>query len=115
VHASLQSEPSQPSAEVKGKWEALKNQFVLLRPDYEQEPSAKIWLAKVMGYESGEGVKNYLLQYWEPKPGEDPFTCMWHANATQRQGRSMHSFVGVLILCFATLESHSVMCLTVYT
>ena len=86
----MHSEPLRLSKDVEGKWEADKNKFVLLRPNFEQEPDAKFWLAKVMGYEVIDGVKNYLLQYHEPKPNQDSVTCLWHPNAVQKHGRSMY-------------------------
>jgi hypothetical protein len=92
VNAALHHAPfGCQSKDVEGKWEAKAEDFVLLRPDFEQEPNALFWLARVVGYEkSDDGIKNYLLQYYEPQPHQDPVTCMWHPNAQQRMARCIY-------------------------
>jgi hypothetical protein len=73
------------------KWEAKIGDFVMLRPDFTQEPNAQFWLALVLGFENIAGAKNYLLQYYEPADTANQVTGHWHPNKTQAAGRSFHN------------------------
>lgn len=47
------------------KWEAKVDDFLLLKPDREQEANTRFWLAKVITLEGSGADRHYLLQYWD--------------------------------------------------